>query len=138
MRKVVLTGIRKMDMVNAAEPLIRNSGEVKIRLSSVGVCGSDIHYYNEGRIGTQVVDFPFALGHECSGIIEETGKDVKNVAPGDLVVIDPALHCGHCDQCVAGRPHTCRNIRFLGCPGQLEGCLHESVVPGSFGSDHID
>ena len=132
MKKVVLTGIRKMEMMMAPEPMVLNADEVKIKLSSIGVCGSDIHYYTEGKIGTQVVDYPFAVGHECSGIIEYVGSDVKNVKIGDLVVVDPAIHCGHCDQCLTGRPHTCRNSRFLGCPGQLEGCLSEYIIMPSY------
>jgi L-iditol 2-dehydrogenase len=61
-------------------------------------------------------------------IIIQKGK----LEPGDLVVIDPAVHCGTCDQCLAGRPHTCRNNKFLGCPGQIEGCLGEYIVMPSF------
>ncbi len=132
MDKVILTGLRKMELVTAAEPLLLNTEDVKIKLLSIGVCGSDIHYYTEGRIGTQVVQFPFALGHECSGVVTEAGSSVTNVKPGDLVVIDPAVHCGKCDQCLSGRPHTCRNIKFLGCPGQLEGCLAEYIIMPSF------
>jgi L-iditol 2-dehydrogenase len=132
MKQVVLTGIRKMQLQNIEEPEIKNAGEVKIKLSSIGVCGSDIHYYSEGKIGSQVVQYPFAVGHECSGIIVEKGENVSNVKIGDLVVVDPAVHCGHCDQCLSGRPHTCRNNRFLGCPGQLEGCLSEYIVMPSF------
>lgn len=132
MKQVVLTGIRKMQLQNIEEPEIKSVDEVKIKLSSIGVCGSDIHYYSEGKIGSQVVQYPFAVGHECSGVIVEKGKNVTNVEIGDLVVVDPAVHCGHCDQCLAGRPHTCRNNRFLGCPGQLEGCLGEYIVMPSF------
>ncbi|MDD4109782.1 MAG: alcohol dehydrogenase catalytic domain-containing protein [Prolixibacteraceae bacterium] len=132
MDKVVLTGIKKMELVKADEPSVISSGDVKIRLSSIGVCGSDIHYYSKGRIGTQVVEFPFAVGHECSGVVEEVGCGVSNVAVGDLVVVDPAVHCGKCDQCLSGRPHTCRNILFLGCPGQLEGCLSDYLVMPSY------
>lgn len=132
MKKVLLTGIRQMEMNDVPEPLLLKNDEVKIKLASIGVCGSDIHYYAEGKIGTQVVDYPFAVGHECSGIIEEIGADVKNVKVGDLVVVDPAVHCGECDQCQSGRPHTCRNNKFLGCPGQLEGCLSEYIVMPSF------
>ena len=132
MKQIVLTGIRKMHIHDIGEPEIQNSGEVKIKLSSIGVCGSDIHYYSEGKIGSQVVEYPFAVGHECSGVIIEKGDDVTNVEVGDLVVIDPAVHCGECDQCLAGRPHTCRNNRFLGCPGQLEGCLGEYIVMPAF------
>jgi len=132
MKKVVLTGIRSMQLINDSIPEITHSNEVKIKIATIGVCGSDIHYYAEGKIGTQVVSYPFPVGHECSGIIEEIGKDVKQVKVGDLVVVDPAVHCGKCDQCNSGRPHTCRNNRFLGCPGQLDGCLTEYIVMPEF------
>ncbi len=132
MRKVVLTGIRRMEMVEAPEPQLQNTTDVKIKLAEIGVCGSDIHYYSEGKIGSQVVAYPFAVGHEMSGIIVEVGDAVTNVKVGDLVVVDPSVHCGVCDQCLAGRPHTCRNNRFLGCPGQLEGCLSDYVVMPDF------
>lgn len=132
MKKVVLTGIRKMEMTSAPEPLLINAADVKIKLASIGVCGSDIHYYSEGKIGTQVVEYPFAVGHECSGTVVEVGREVEHVKVGDLVVVDPAVHCGHCDQCLSRRPHTCRNNRFLGCPGQLEGCLSEYIVMPAF------
>uniref|UniRef100_UPI003216E6C7 zinc-dependent alcohol dehydrogenase n=1 Tax=uncultured Draconibacterium sp. TaxID=1573823 RepID=UPI003216E6C7 len=132
MRKVVLTGIREMELVDSAIPEIKNQNEVKIKLSTIGVCGSDIHYYAEGKIGSQVVKYPFPVGHECSGIIEETGVSVTNVKVGDLVVVDPAVHCGTCEQCLAGRPHTCRNNKFLGCPGQLDGCLADYIIMPDF------
>lgn len=121
-----------MNLIDAPEPLLVGDDEVKVKLASIGVCGSDIHYYNEGKIGTQVVDYPFAVGHECSGIIKEVGAGVTHVKPGDLVVIDPAVPCGQCDQCLQGRSHTCRHNRFLGCPGQLEGCMSEYIVMPAF------
>ncbi|NQU53228.1 MAG: alcohol dehydrogenase catalytic domain-containing protein [Bacteroidetes bacterium] len=132
MKQVVLTGIREMGIIEVNVPSILNSNEVKIKLTSIGVCGSDIHYYSEGKIGTQVVQYPYPVGHECSGVIEEIGVDVTNVKVGDLVVVDPSVHCGECDQCKAGRPHTCRNNKFLGCPGQLDGCLAEYIVMPDF------
>lgn len=132
MRRVVLTGIREMELMKTAVPEIENGNEVKIKLSTIGVCGSDIHYYAEGKIGTQVVQYPYPVGHECSGIIEEIGDMVSNVKVGDLVVVDPSVHCGVCDQCLAGRPHTCRNNKFLGCPGQLDGCLADYIVMPDF------
>lgn len=132
MKQVVLTGIRKMNMTEIPNPEILQPSDVKIKMATIGVCGSDIHYYAEGKIGTQVVQFPFPVGHECSGIIEEIGEKVTNVKIGDLVVVDPSVHCGICDQCLAGRPHTCRNNKFLGCPGQLDGCLSEYIVMPDF------
>ncbi len=132
MKKVVLTGIRQMELIKDIEPHILNKNEVKIAMKSIGVCGSDIHYYSEGKIGSQIVKYPFPVGHECSGIITEIGADVTNVKVHDLVVVDPSVHCGKCDQCLAGRPHTCRNNKFLGCPGQLDGCLNEYIVMPDF------
>ncbi len=128
MKQIVLTGLKRMELRDVAEPEITGPNEVKIKLSTIGVCGSDIHYYSEGKIGSQVVEYPFVVGHECSGIIDAVGSEVTNVKVGDLVVVDPSIHCGECDQCKAGRPHTCRNNRFLGCPGQIEGCLSEYII----------
>ncbi len=132
MRTMVLTGIRKIEMIDRSKPEIKKSDEVLIKIKSVGVCGSDVHYFTEGKIGSQVVEFPFAVGHECSGIVIETGSSVTRVKAGDKVAIDPSIHCGTCDQCLSGRPHTCRNNRFLGCPGQIEGCLSDYIVMPEF------
>jgi L-iditol 2-dehydrogenase len=128
MKAMMLTGIRQMEMKNVPDPEIINPGDVKIRMLVLGVCGSDIHYYTQGRIGSQVVKYPFTVGHEGAGVVVETGRDVKRVRPGDKIAIDPALPCGKCDQCLEGRHHTCRKIRFLGCPGQAEGSLSEYIV----------
>jgi L-iditol 2-dehydrogenase len=132
MRTMVLTGIRKIERIDRNQPELLNPDDVLIRIKSVGVCGSDVHYFTKGRIGTQVVEFPFAVGHECSGIVVKTESSVTRVKPGDLVAIDPSIHCGTCDQCLSGRPHTCRNNRFLGCPGQIEGCLSDYIVMPEF------
>jgi len=128
MKAMALTGIRQMEMKDWPDPLIRKGNEVKIRLERVGVCGSDIHYYRTGKIGSQVVEFPFPVGHESGGTVVEVGDQVTKVKPGDRIAIEPAISCGQCDQCLAGRPNTCRHTRFLGCPGQVEGCLTEYVV----------
>jgi len=132
MKTLVLTGIGKIEMIDRPKPRINKPEDVLIRINSVGVCGSDVHYFTKGKIGSQVVEFPFAVGHECSGIVVETGTSVTRVKPGDLVAVDPGIHCGTCDQCLAGRPHTCRNNLFLGCPGQIEGCLAEYIVMPEF------
>jgi L-iditol 2-dehydrogenase len=132
MKQIVLTGIKKMEFVEATEPSVNSPDDVKIKLSSIGVCGSDIHYYTEGRIGSQVVKYPFPIGHECSGIVEAIGDNVNNVKVGDLVVVEPSVYCGKCDQCLAGRPHTCRYNRYLGTPGQLDGCLSDYIVMPSY------
>ena len=123
-----LTGIRQMEMMEVPTPQIVNDGDVLIKMRIVGVCGSDVHYYETGQIGSQVVDYPFAVGHEGAGVVEAVGAAVTNVKPGDRIAIEPAMSCGTCDQCKAGRPHTCRKLRFLGCPKQAEGCLSEYIV----------
>jgi len=132
MKTLVLTGIRKIEMIDRPQPVVEKPDDVLIRIKTVGVCGSDVHYFTEGKIGSQVVEYPFAVGHECSGEVIETGPSVTRIKPGDLIAIDPSIHCGKCDQCLSGRPHTCRNNRFLGCPGQIEGCLSEFIVMPEF------
>lgn len=117
-----------MEMRDVPAPEIKAPDDVLVKIAAAGVCGSDIHYYKTGRIGSQVVQYPFTVGHECAGIVVKTGAAVKRVAPGALVAVEPAMACGQCDQCRAGRPHTCRRLRFLGCPGQAEGCLSEYLV----------
>lgn len=128
MINVPLLNVKKFDIVNIEKPELINDYDVLLKIDSVGVCGSDMHYYNEGRIGDQIIEFPFTVGHECSGIVEEVGKKVLKVKPGDLVAVEPAFSCGKCSQCLSGREHTCLNQKFLGCPGQHEGCLSEYIV----------
>ena len=123
-----LTGIRQMEMFDVPMPYIQNDTDVLIRMQAVGVCGSDVHYYTNGKIGSQVVNYPFPVGHEGAGIVEKVGAAVTSLLVGDRIAIEPAMPCGTCDQCMTGRQHTCRKLRFLGCPGQAEGCLSEYIV----------
>ena len=128
MKAALLTGIRQFEIRQVPEPKIVNPTDVLIRIKMVGVCGSDIHYFTTGRIGSQIIQFPFTVGHEAAGIVEQVGKKVARVKPGQRIAIDPAVYCGHCDQCRAGRENTCRELLFLGCPGQLAGALAEYLV----------
>ena len=128
MNAFVLTGLNQMKMVKVPKPQITDPGQVLVRIISVGVCGSDIHYYTDGKIGSQVVEYPFTVGHECSGIVEQVGTGVHKLKPGNRIAIDPAMPCFQCDQCKSGRFHTCRKLKFLGCPGQAEGCLSDFIV----------
>jgi L-iditol 2-dehydrogenase len=145
MKAMMLTGIRMMEMKDVPDPVIKNPDDVLIRMLVTGICGSDVHYYTQGAIGSQKVTFPFTLGHEGAGIVVATGHSVKKIKTGDVVAIEPAMPCGKCDQCLSGRSHTCRKLRFLGCPNQAEGCLAEFIVmpehncfplPGNLGPDH--
>ena len=117
-----------MQMMEVETPKIVNPTDVLIKMKVLGVCGSDIHYYVSGKIGSQVVKYPFPVGHEGAGEVVETGSGVTHVKVGDRIAIEPAMPCFKCDQCLEGRPHTCRNLKFLGCPGQADGCLSEYIV----------
>ncbi len=128
MKAMVLTGIKEMKLQDWPEPSIENEKDVLLRVKLVGVCGSDVHYYETGRIGSQVVKYPYLVGHECSAIVEDVGTGVRRVKKGDEVVVEPAISCHECDQCKLGRENTCRNLRFLGTPGQGDGCLCEYLV----------
>ena len=128
MKAMMLTGIRQMELKNIPEPAVIKPNDVKIKMSVLGICGSDVHYYRNGKIGSQKVEFPFTLGHEGAGVVVEVGPKVKRVKPGDKIAIEPAMPCWECDQCLAGRHHTCRKLKFLGCPGQAEGCLMEYII----------
>lgn len=128
MKAMVLTGIRQMEMQEVPTPEIKNDTDVLIKMKTLGVCGSDIHYYVSGKIGIQVVKYPFPVGHEGAGEVIAVGSKVTTVKKGDRIAIEPAMPCWECDQCKAGRPHTCRKLKFLGCPGQADGCLSEYIV----------
>jgi L-iditol 2-dehydrogenase len=128
MKKIVLTDVAQFSVVNAPKPEISSDNDVLIKIAYVGICGSDIHYLRCGRIGDQIIEYPFTLGHECSGIVENIGTKVSRVRIGDRIAIDPAVSCGSCDQCLSGREHTCRNLKFLGNPHEMDGCLQEYIV----------
>ena len=128
MKSMMLTGIREMKMFDIPVPAIINDTDVLIKMKRLGVCGSDVHYYNLGKIGSQIVQFPFPVGHEGAGEVAGLGRSVKNLKIGQRIAIEPAMPCGECDQCLSGRQHTCKKLRFLGCPGQAAGCLSEFIV----------
>jgi L-iditol 2-dehydrogenase len=128
MKALVLAGIRQIEIVEQPAPTLQYPTDVLLRIMRAGICGSDMHYYTQGRIGDQIVSFPYSIGHECSAVVADVGKQVTRFKPGDLVVVDPSVSCGVCDQCQVGHFHTCRKVRFLGCPGQLEGCLCDFIV----------
>lgn len=128
MKAALLTGIKKFQICDIPKPKIINDTDVLIKIKMIGVCGSDIHYYSTGRIGSQIVNFPFISGHEATGVVESVGDAVTKVKPEQRIAIDPAVYCGKCDQCLSGRENTCRELLFMGCPDQMEGALTEYVV----------
>jgi len=107
------------------KPLLVPQGWIRVRMRCVGICGSDLHYFTAGRIGDQVVTSPFILGHEGSGEVLDGGG---RLLPGLPVYLEPAISCHECDQCRAGRENTCRKLRFLGNPLEMDGCMREEIA----------
>jgi L-iditol 2-dehydrogenase len=115
MKAALLNGIRDISIGEFPDPVI-GDGDALIRIRSIGVCGSDVHYYTHGRIGRYIAKPPFILGHECAGEVLEVGKDVTNVKPGDRVAVEPGVPCRRCGFCKSGRYNLCRNVVFLAAP----------------------
>ncbi len=126
MKSAVLTAVRTIALADAPVPS-PGPGQVLVRLRAVGICGSDVHYYVDGRIGDAVVSFPYVLGHEPAGEVVALGAGVTGLAPGDRVALEPALSCGHCEMCLVGRPNCCPSVQFLGSP----------PVPGVYAEYHV-
>jgi len=107
-------------------------GEVLVKIRSVGVCGSDVHYYTEGRIGNFVVKKPLILGHECSGEVVEVGRGVNNLKIGDRVALEPGIPCRMCEYCKGGRYNLCPNVKFMATP-PIDGAFVEYIAhPADF------
>ncbi|MFD0714583.1 NAD(P)-dependent alcohol dehydrogenase [Paenibacillus sp. GCM10027626] len=127
MNAAVLTSTKKIEMQQTAIPVPKED-EVLIRLRAVGVCGSDVHYYEHGKIGRYVVEKPIILGHEASGEIVKTGANVPpHLQAGQRVAIEPGATCGKCEYCTSGRYNLCPHVEFLATP-PYDGVFSEYAV----------
>jgi L-iditol 2-dehydrogenase len=126
MRAARLHGIRDLRLEDLPRPT-PGPGEVLLEVASVGVCGSDVHYYLEGRIGNQVVTGPIIMGHEFSAWIAELGPGVEGLELGQLIAVEPAIPCGECESCRHGHPNLCPDVRFCGTP-PIDGVFAEYTV----------
>jgi L-iditol 2-dehydrogenase len=106
---------------------VPSAGEVLVQIGSVGVCGSDVHYYEHGRIGPYVVDAPLVLGHEAGGVVASIGSGVTSLSVGQRVSLEPGVPCRNCVQCLAGRYNLCPSVRFFATP-PYDGAFAEYVV----------
>jgi L-iditol 2-dehydrogenase len=102
-------------------------GEVLVRVGSVGVCGSDVHYFRHGRIAEHVVRAPLVLGHEAGGVVESVGSGVDPARIGQRVALEPGVPCRVCPQCQAGRYNLCPDVRFFATP-PVDGAFAEYVT----------
>ena len=126
-----MTDIEKLEVGEAPMPKI-GADDVLIKVRSVGICGSDLHYYREGAIGDFKVEFPFILGHEAAGIVEEVGENVTSLKKGDRVCMEPGVPCMKCEECLSGHYNLCRDVRFWATP-PYDGVLSEYVAhPAAF------
>lgn len=126
MKVAVMIGIWKMGFEERDIPEVKDN-EVLVRLEYVGICGSDLHYYETGAIGDYVVNPPFVLGHEPGGVVVETGKNVKHLKVGDRVALEPGKTCGHCEFCKTGRYNLCPDVVFFATP-PVDGVFQEYVA----------
>lgn len=120
-------GVRDI-RIEAFDPPTGNAGTVGIEVASVGICGSDLHYYKDGGIGAATIDNPFVPGHEFSGRLQ---ADVEPLAlsRGQLVAVDPALPCHNCEWCHRGHHNLCPQVIFLGAPPHHGALTHTINVP---------
>ena len=126
MKVAVMLGIGKMGFEERDIPKAKDD-EVLVKLEYVGICGSDMHYYETGAIGDYVVEPPFVLGHEPGGTVVEVGKDVKHLKVGDRVALEPGKTCGHCEFCKTGRYNLCPDVVFFATP-PVDGVVQEYVA----------
>ena len=142
MRVSVLRGAGDLVVEERPDP-VPGRHDVLVRVASVGVCGSDVHYFEHGRIGSYVVDSPLVLGHEASGEVVAAGSSVTRLAVGQRVSVEPGVPDFTCAQCLAGRYNLCEDMRFFATP-PIDGAFAELVtvheqfahpVPDALGDD---
>ena len=126
MKVAVMTGIGKMGYTTRPIPT-PTEDEVLVKLEYVGICGSDMHYYETGAIGNYVVKPPFVLGHEPGGTVVEVGSAVKHLKVGDRVALEPGKTCGHCKFCREGKYNLCPDVVFFATP-PVDGVFQEYVA----------
>lgn len=132
MTVVRLYGARDLRVDQAPMPPMPGPGQALLRVTAVGICGSDLHTYMDGRIGDTAVQEPLILGHEFAAVVVAAGEDAYDgnfepLLPGTRVAVDPAQPCGRCEMCEQGHPNLCRRLHFCGLyPDQ--GSLSEYIL----------
>jgi len=114
-----LYGPRDIRIDDIPRPASPGPGEILLKVTAVGICGSDLHTYADGRIGDTMVQSPLVLGHEFAGVVEAVGADARDgldnpLATGQRVAVDPATPCYRCEMCEMGHPNLCRRLHFCG------------------------
>ncbi len=126
MKVVYLTEPGNMEIKEEDIPELRK-GCALVKIEYNGICGSDVHFYKDGRVGDCVLQEPFVLGHEVAGTVMEVADDVTGLKPGDRVALEPGYGCGRCEYCKTGRYNLCPDVKFFAAP-PVRGALQEYVV----------
>ncbi len=126
MKVSVMNDIKKVSFVEQDIPKPADN-EVLVKVEYVGICGSDLHYYENGAIGGYIVKPPFVLGHESGGTVVEVGKDVSHLKVGDRVALEPGKTCGQCSFCRQGQYNLCSDVIFFATP-PVDGVFQEYVA----------
>lgn len=128
MKAFALTAPKTFGWAEIPDDPAPGDGQVVVHPTACGVCASDVHYWEHGRISCQVIEkYPYVVGHECAGVVVEVGPGVKNVKPGQRVAIEPGITCGKCYCCRSGRENICPNVIFLGTP-PVQGALRDTIL----------
>lgn len=126
MAAAVLNKPMDIEVKQVAIPAVK-ADEALIKVYCIGVCGSDVHYYEHGRIGRYIVEQPIILGHELAGEVVQIGEAVTNVSVGDRVAVEPGVACGRCSYCKSGRYNLCPDVVFMATP-PVDGAWAEYVA----------
>lgn len=126
MKTAVMEAIGKIKIEERPIPKPK-SGEVLVKIGYVGICGSDVHYFETGAIGDFVVKPPFVLGHEAAGTVVALGEGVTALKVGDRVAMEPGKTCGHCEFCRTGKYNLCPDVEFFATP-PYDGVFQEYVA----------
>ncbi len=130
-KAAIMHGVNNIVVEELPMPSLTNEGDVLIKIKSVGICGSDIHFYKDGKIGAMVLEYPHILGHESAGEVVKVGKAVNNLKIGDRVAVEPGRPCLKCEFCRTGKYNLCPDMEFMSAP--VEGAFTEySIRPAHF------
>ncbi len=121
-----MVGLDKMEIRDIPMPEPKEK-EVLVKMEYVGICGSDVHYFHDGRCGSYEVEGDFMLGHECAGTVVALGEGVQNLKVGDRVALEPGITCGECEFCKRGLYNLCPDVQFLATP-PVQGCYENYIA----------